>query len=73
MRFGLVWIGYEKSFRNPIRTDQFLQNDIQTHPIIFGFLRFLIFLDRFAVFIWISLDLNTPSLKFRIILVYDLV
>ena len=30
------------------------------HPKIFGFLRFSVFLDRFAVLFWIGLDLNTP-------------
>jgi hypothetical protein len=61
MRFGSVWIGFEKSIQNPIRSGGFHKKDIQTHPKIFGFLRFSVFLDRFAVFIWIGLDLSTPK------------
>jgi hypothetical protein len=54
MRFGSVWIGFEKSIRNPIQ--QFSQKNIQTHLKKFGFLQFSVFLDRFAVFfglVWI--------------------
>lgn len=58
MQFSSVWIGFEKSIWNSIWIERFLQNDIQTYPIILCFLRYSIFLDRFAVFILISLDLN---------------
>ena len=61
MQFGLVWIGFEKLIRNPIRTDRFSQNNIQTHPISFGFLWFSVFWIGFRFFIWIGLDLNTPT------------
>jgi len=46
-----VQFGLEKSIQNLIQSERFSQNVIQTHPIIFDFMRFLIFLDRFAVFI----------------------
>jgi len=49
--FVRVWFGFEKSIQNPIQSKRFSQNVIQTHPIIFDFMRFLIFLDRFAVLI----------------------
>ena len=52
MRFGLVWFGFEKSIQNPIQSKRFSQNVIQTHPIIFGFVRFSVVLDRFAILIW---------------------
>jgi len=61
MQFGSVWFGFEKSIQSLIQSKRFSQNIIQTHPIIFGFVRFLVFLDRFAVLIWIGLDLNTPT------------
>jgi hypothetical protein len=64
MQFGLVWIGFEKSIQNPIRSSGFHKKNIQTHPKIFGFLRFSVFLDRFAVFIWIGLDLSTPTRQY---------
>jgi len=61
MRFNSVWFGFEKSIQNPIQCKRFSQNVIQTHPIIFGFVRSSVFLDQFAVLIWIGLDLNTPK------------
>jgi len=61
MRFGSVRFGFEKSIQSPIQSKRFSQNVIQTHLIIFGFVRFLVFLDRFAILIWTSLDLNTPN------------
>jgi hypothetical protein len=50
MRFGFVWIDFEKSIQNMIRSGGFHKKDIQTHQKIFIFLRFLFFLDQFAVF-----------------------
>jgi len=35
-----VWFGFKKSIQNPIQSKRFSQNVIQTHPIIFGFVRF---------------------------------
>ena len=61
MRFGSVWIGFKKLIQNSTRSSGFHKKNIQTHPKIFGFLRFSVFLDRFAVFIWIGLDLSTPT------------
>jgi hypothetical protein len=52
MRFGSVWIGFEKSTQNLIRSSGFHKKNIQTHPknilffTVFGFfyigLRFLV-------------------------------
>jgi len=51
---GSVWFGFEKSIQNLIQSKRFSQNVIQTHPIIFDFMRFRFFgsicgfnLDRF--------------------------
>jgi len=59
MRFGSVWFGFEKLIQSPIQSKRFSQNVIQTHPIIFGFV-------RFSVLIWIGLDLNTPCITLQI-------
>ena len=68
MRFGSVWIGFEKSIQNPIRSGGFHKKVIQTHPKIFGFLWFSVFLDRFAVFIWIGLDLSVTPQNLEIVI-----
>jgi len=55
-----VRFGFEKSIQHSIQSERFSQNGIQRHLLIFGFVGFD-FLDRFAVLIWIGLDLNTPT------------
>lgn len=56
IRFGLVL-----KIQSKIQSKRFSQNNIQARPIIFSFMWFLIFLNRFVILIWIDLDLNTPT------------
>jgi hypothetical protein len=59
-----VWFGLDRFIKINPKSDQiqrFSKKDIKTHPKLFGFLRFSVFLDRFVVFIWIGLNLSTPS------------
>jgi len=46
---GSVWFGPVLKNQSKIRSEQFSQKDIQTHLIIFGFVQFPNFLERFGL------------------------
>jgi hypothetical protein len=57
-----VWFGLDRFIKINPKSDQiqrFSKKDIKTHPKLFGFL-------RFSIFIWIDLDLNKKQHLFII-------